>query len=199
MTSDVDIQYLHDSLRYEPETGLFYWRRRQGSAIAGQRAGSWDHGYVTIRIQRRLIKAHNIAWAMHYGRWPNGLLDHINRKRFDNRISNLRIASPSQNLMNKGPLRSSSSGVTGVYFHKASRLWTAHICRDYKRRHLGYFKCKDAAIQVRRDAEKRLFGEFAIPDSEYNAALDFAGSLNEGYAAIRDRVAAGGPGWERKE
>lgn len=33
---------------------------------------------------------------------------------------------------------------------------------------------------------------------KYNAVSDFAGSLNDGYAAIRDRQAAGGPGWERK-
>ena len=33
---------------------------------------------------------------------------------------------------------------------------------------------------------------------EYDAKRDFANSLDEGYAAIRNRMASGGPGWEPK-
>ena len=78
---------LKELLRYEYETGLFI--------KVGQIAGCLcKDGYVTIGVNSHNYKAHRLAWVMVYGDYPDGeqpFIDHINGKRGDNRIENLRI------------------------------------------------------------------------------------------------------------
>lgn len=58
------------------------------------------------------MRLHRLAWALHFGAWPVGPLDHRNRSRADNRIANLRIALPSENSRNRAA--SSRTGYLGV-------------------------------------------------------------------------------------
>src|SRR5579862_7745832 len=93
---------LKEVLDYDPATGEFRWKTRLGGkAVAGRVAGYLDRGYISIRIDRRIYMAHRLAWLWVYGVWPEGWLDHINRKKNDNRIDNLRLAEPWQNQANK--------------------------------------------------------------------------------------------------
>lgn len=100
---------------------------------------------------------------------PNELVvDHINgeESRNDNRKSNLRIATPSQNCMNRKIQSNNTSGITGVYFDKDKNKWFSTICISHNSIHLGYFDNKEDAIKARKDAEEKYFGEWSYDNSQ---------------------------------
>jgi hypothetical protein len=86
-------------------------------------------------------------------------IDHINGNKLDNRKSNLRPATPSQNAMNRHNIP--KSGYIGVYKRKDNDKWSAKICINYKTIYLGSFNNLEDAIKARLKAEKEYFGEFA--------------------------------------
>lgn len=153
---ELTAEHLRSVLHYEPETGIF--TRKIGSANqvkAGDIAGSPDgHGYLQIRLQRRLHQAHRLAWLYIHGSWPTDQIDHINRNRSDNRIANLRDVSSRQNLQNAGKRSNNTSGCPGVSWYKQNSKWVAQITHNYKHTHLGYFTDIEEAIAARKAAEK---------------------------------------------
>ena len=151
----VSCERLKEVLRYDAETGEFYWRRTKGRCKTGERAGATDvGGYRVIRVDGTLYKAHRLAWLYEYGRWPESLLDHINRQPGDNRIANLREATQSENMHNAN--RRSRSGVPGVLWRAERNRWVAQIRVGYRNHVLGSFATKDEAITARRKAEQTM-------------------------------------------
>ncbi len=94
----------------------------------------------------------------------NGLeVDHINRNGLDNRRSNLRLASHSQNAANTRLLRRrNSSGLRGVSWSKFARKWRAQLQFEGRHYHLGYFTTKEAAAAAYNAQAVELFGDFAV-------------------------------------
>lgn len=91
---------------------------------------------------------------------PVGMvIDHINHNRSDIRRGNLRVCTYSQNNMNTRPRENTKSGVTGVNWHHTGR-WRVRITVEGKTIRLGYFKNLSEAIEVRKQAEIKYFGEF---------------------------------------
>lgn len=90
----------------------------------------------------------------------NDYIDHINHDKFDNRKSNLRIVSNSQNQMNKGIVGNNTSGHRGVSFNQKTQKWFAYICKNNKHIHLGCFDKIEDAIRKRKEAESVYFGEY---------------------------------------
>jgi hypothetical protein len=146
---------------YCPATGALTWRKTRPGCVAGQVVGTLTDGYLQIQIDLVFYKVHRIAWLLAYGRWPVGFIDHINRNRSDNRLENLREATPQQNARNRSPGPLNPSGVPGVFWDKRRRRWVACIGLHGRSRHLGAFKILDDAIAVRIDAERTHYGEFA--------------------------------------
>lgn len=105
--------------------------------------------------------AHRWVWKHFHGEYPQGSLDHINGKRSDNRIENLRLATHKQNMRNARVHRDSKTGYKGVYFHAAKNRFESHICVDGKKVTLGYFKSSNEAATRYNVAARKLFGEFA--------------------------------------
>lgn len=98
------------------------------------------------------------------GEIPKGcLVDHINHDTTDNRLCNLRIATSSQNCINK-------KKQCGIYWHATGKKWTAVITKNYKTTHLGMFANRKDAVDARRCAEAEMFGDFA-PRREVSHAL----------------------------
>lgn len=87
--------------------------------------------------------------------------DHKNRNTFDNRKSNLRKATFSQNARNKSVQKNNTSGVTGVSYDKNCSRWRAYIQDNNQRKYVGCFSNKEDAIIARLKAEKERYGEFA--------------------------------------
>lgn len=154
---------LRQVLSYDAETGVFTWRDRISIRIkVGNRAGrpNWK-GYRQIGIDGALIMEHKLAWLYVYGEWPNAQIDHINRDKADNRIANLRLATNSQNHINKGLQKNNTSGFKGVVWEPSLGKWRARIKVNGRNKYLGVFASKEDAAGARRDAERRYFGEFS--------------------------------------
>ena len=102
---------LRHRLEYDPETGKMRWKNPahnlRGRALSiwksrylGKEAftATMPRGYRQGRIDRVAYLAHRVAWALHYGSWPDGVIDHINGCTADNRIENLRDVSQAENV-----------------------------------------------------------------------------------------------------
>lgn len=147
-------------LDYNSETGIFYWKKSTNRRIVVGSEAGWFHdfGYKVITLGRNKIYAHRLAWMWTYGSLSRQI-DHINGIPDDNRISNLRECSQSQNLMNYGICSRNTSGVRGVTFDKSRGKWMAFIkAGDTKVQRR--FDSKRNAISFRRAVEEMLFGEF---------------------------------------
>jgi len=103
-------------LRYDSETGKFFWKIRTSPRKGpGEEAGGEWNGYVRITIKKKPFLAHRLAWFMTFGTWPIQI-DHINGKRDDNRLRNLREANAMLNAKNK-------------LCHRNGKEWGAHFVR----------------------------------------------------------------------
>ena len=162
-------QQLRKVLKYNPKTGKLFWRRRDVSMFShGYRDAqgncnnwnsrysdreafnSFSKGYLIGGVFGKRMKAHRVAWAIHYGKWPTGQIDHINGKRDDNRIENLRDVSGIENHRNmKRPL-TNTTGHIGVYAH--GDKWRVKV----KNIHIGVFDSFENAVSARFDAASRL-------------------------------------------
>jgi hypothetical protein len=162
-----DIAVLRQLLRYEPDTGKLYWLSRPMSMFPkSQQANTWNtknagretftlvhKGYYQGTIFNAKFRAHRVAWALYYGRWPERHLDHINGVRTDNRIENLREVERSENQRNQKRRTDNTSGATGVSWYVLQGKWVAEIYVDGKKKNLGYFDTYEEAISARKLAE----------------------------------------------
>jgi hypothetical protein len=155
---------LEDVLRYEPGTGKFFWLvARPRKTKAGDPAGHLNKAsYIEIRYNHITYQAHRIAWYLHTGKDPCPLdIDHINGDRADNRISNLRLATPAQNAKNQPKKQGTTSTYKGVSWYKRHRKWQAQIRVDGQSIYLGYYNNELDAHLAYCAAAARLHGEFA--------------------------------------
>lgn len=170
-------------LRYNPDTGFFFWRPRPDEMFATISAARiWaarfadkqaftanSKGYKQSHILGNKFLAHRVAWCIHYGEWPAQQIDHINGNRSDNRICNLREASYTEQRQNSAKPRTNTSGHIGVYWHKPSCRWRAAIMVESKQISLGYFHCITGAIVARKRA-----------DAKYGFHINHGRDLSEG-------------------
>jgi HNH endonuclease len=87
--------------------------------------------------------------------------DHRNGNGLDNRRTNIRRATASENNRNRSKFKSNKSGQTGVSWNWKYRRWQAHAIVDGRWTNLGQFTNKDDAIAARRQAEAKHYAEFA--------------------------------------
>jgi HNH endonuclease len=122
-------------LSYDPETGKLTWiKTNSNRAPVGSEVKSVNQGYLRLRFKGSEYRAQRVAWYLYYGEDPGNLcIDHINRDRADNRITNLRLADRQQNQQNRKAL--------GVSYLKRDDVWVAYIALDYKKYHLGRYPC----------------------------------------------------------
>jgi hypothetical protein len=151
---------LKELLKYDPETGLFYWLVDRYRVKRGDRAGSVSprHRYRIIRLDQRNYAEHRLAWFYMNGEWPPAEIDHADLDRQNNRWSNLRSATSSQNKANR---QSRGAYPKGVCFHKASGLFSSRVHSGGKQISLGYFKTPELAHQAYCDAAPKYHGKFA--------------------------------------
>jgi hypothetical protein len=146
--------------RYDPATGLIYWRIDRGSARAGDVAGSMHHkGYRHIKIDGRKYMGSHVAWVLVHGEWPENHVDHRNRAPGQDLADNLRQATHAENCRNRKVRADSTIGLKGV---KCGRTgFEASIQVNGKRYHLGTFREAEHAAACYRIAAPALHGEFA--------------------------------------
>lgn len=165
----IDIEILRRLISYDPETGDLKWLerpiefcpsygewRRWNSRFSGKLALTPcdTKGYRRGRILGKSYAAQRVCWALSKGEWPKFEIDHIDRCKTNNRLSNLRDVSASVNCKNQNIRRNNTSGTTGVVFHKRTSKWHAGIQDRGKKKFLGGFDRLEDAIAARRLAEK---------------------------------------------
>jgi hypothetical protein len=97
---------------------------------------------------------------------PKGIFtDHVNRNRLDNRKSNLRMCTVSENNKNKGMRSDNKSGYKGVHWDKRNKKWRARIVLDKKSIHLGLFSSIEYAVKAYDEASPKYHKEFSSPNT----------------------------------
>jgi hypothetical protein len=120
-------------------------------------------GYLRTRVLGKLYYNHHLVWFLHHGTWPSAL-DHINGDKADNRLENLRICSPQQNMHNARKRSDSGTGVKGVNWRAAKNKFRARIVVDRKEISLGHYDTLEEAQQAVTQARTKYHGEFARHD-----------------------------------
>lgn len=145
-------QYLQDILEYDALTGVFTWKSRRPNKQAGTISRK---GYRRITIDHVQHYAHRLAWIITHGSLdPSLSIDHIDGDKQNNAIDNLRLATPSQQLMNQAQVR-------GIKLEKRTNRWTAGLTIKGDYIHLGTFDCPLLARLSYEDARQQHFGSFA--------------------------------------
>ena len=126
--------------------------------------------YAKITGTNKRIALHRLIMG-----FPDEEVDHKNGRgsEFDNRKSNLRIATQIENCQNKSKLSNNTSGHKGVSWDKSKQKWVAQIGYHNKRITLGRFNNIEDAIECRNNAERKLFGEFANIEEDKERSDDY--------------------------
>lgn len=151
-----DIELLNKWLRYDPDTGLVHRKLKRRS-----------HHPDTLSPDRERIdffgtryRLTHIIWALQYGRWPIGEIDHVDFNRKNNKIANLREATRSQNMQNRRWNNPNGKGVTHRG-DKAAKPWQAQIAYNGRKIQLGFYETKEEAAEAYKKAALEYHGEFA--------------------------------------
>ncbi|MEO0975954.1 MAG: HNH endonuclease signature motif containing protein [Pseudomonadota bacterium] len=106
---------LRELLSYNRDTGELVWRYRAAKWFHRHRDYvAWNRkyadrqaftavngdGYLHGNVHGRTLLAHRVAYAIHYGEWPNHI-DHINHVTTDNRLENIRSVTQAENNRNR--------------------------------------------------------------------------------------------------
>jgi len=162
---------------YDHETGALLFRERSQAEFTparyashlkmiGKPAGSVTvGGYIHVVMDGKYYAGHRIAWLIVNGEWveyPAFEIDHINGDRADNRLSNLRKVTKSQNQRNAGQRINNTSGVHGVNWKPkynstpGDGRWVARIWNGPRHVYLGSFESLHEASIARKAAERVL-------------------------------------------
>lgn len=162
---------LRKALEYTPETGRLMWKERDASFFSPNdkygphwRAKIWNsrnagkpalnnlgaRGYLCGTFGGRVLTAHRVAWAIFYGAWPKGEIDHIDGRKTNNAINNLRDCTTQQNAQNR---RARIDQHPGLQWRPDMGKWSACITVNFKTIYLGAFVTEAEAVEARRAAE----------------------------------------------
>ena len=131
----ISVGEIQQSVTYNPENGQIH--NISTGKLAGSRSSKSN--YVSVHIRGIKMRGHVVAWIMENGEYPNECIDHINGIRSDNRISNLRSITHSENMKNKVRYKNNTTGVAGVYFDKDRGKYRARLGFGKNVIHVGRF------------------------------------------------------------
>ena len=146
-----------------------FWFDKEDYDLVKMYCWSYDSsGYLTARDKntKKIIYLHRLLMGINNSNFDVDHKRHPKKKehKVDNRKSNMQIKTRSQNNMNRSLDSRNTSGVTGVYWDKSRNKWSVSISVNNKKIYIGRFNNKDEAIQARKNAEIKYFG-----DNRYDA------------------------------
>lgn len=147
---------VREVLTYDPDTGLFRWRKVHAKSRVAVGAVAGARGrYTRITISRKLYAAHRLAWLYVTGVWPKEEIDHRNGDKHDNRWLNLREATRQINAQNIRRT-SNKNGFMGVHWTARNKKFRASIRLGDKSHFLGLFDRPEDAHAAYVAAKRRL-------------------------------------------
>ena len=146
---------LHELFIYDAGK-LFRRKAVKGSPVFTEIGTTKPKGYRVAVVDGKTYRVHHLVWMYHHGQFVPEL-DHINRKRSDNRIENLRPCTHSQNLGNS---KARTGKYKGVTFCKQTNKWRAQITIDGIHRCLGRHITEEEAALAYNDAARNRHGNF---------------------------------------
>ena len=160
----MDANRLREVLDYAPESGVFTWKVSRSNVVAGTVAGNLHKNrYLYISIDRKRYRAHRLAWLYVHGKWPEGVIDHIDRVPSNNAIANLRDTTHQQNSQNMSVFKNNTSGIPGVHWNRIAKKWHAQIKHKRKCIYLGCFADFGLAVSARLNAEREFWNREVQP------------------------------------
>ena len=157
-----------DLFWYNPKTGLLTWKVSRSNRIkVGQVAGSiqtnhkgkpYECQYLHVRVDGKFFYVHHIAVEIMTGKPPRKQVDHRDGNGLNNKWSNLRNATHSQNMGNRGRNRSRKHNLPkGIGWHPRDQAYTVRVAGKFVK------QCKslNAARTAYKAASEKYFGEFA--------------------------------------
>lgn len=167
MKRRISYERLKQLVSYDPNTGLFTWlvTNKNGSTRPGKIAGNQRRtgkrkGRVRLRLDNQEYAANVIAFFYMTGRWTNHDVDHKDGDHSNNRWTNLREATRSQNVANKKNTPHSSP-YKGITWDTTQEKWRVGIKVNGHQIPLGYYIDLEIARQIYTEAAIKHFGEFA--------------------------------------
>jgi hypothetical protein len=159
MKSNMTQEYAHSLFEYKE--GSLYWKVRKATHVKiGARVGSPEvSGYETVYVDGRNWRIHRLVFLMQHGYLPK-IIDHINGKRTDNRIENLRAADDNQNAHNQVLRSNNVSGIKGVSWNKDRQKWVVRVNHN-KKTYQRYVQDLELAELVAIEMRSKLHGEYA--------------------------------------
>lgn len=122
-----------------------------------------DHYVLAPFTKNKRKKGYSIHARLHrliMNAPKNKMVDHINGNPLDNRKCNLRICTSAQNSRNAKMNCNNTSGYKGIYWVEKLHKWRAEIKINYVKKNLGVFSEITDAIDARKKAEIKYFGEY---------------------------------------
>lgn len=150
-------QELKNLFSYSEDTGRFLRLYQPARGLKNNPTGSVaGNGYLQLKFGGKVYAQHRLAWLYVYGKLPDGVIDHINGDRADNRISNLRDVDQSTNLQNRrAPKKTSAHQLLGVSFDKRRGMFVSRIRVNGKNISLGQWATDSEAHIAYINAKRR--------------------------------------------
>ena len=157
-------ELLKEFVKYDPDTGIFYKIKKKHvrdntrplGSVVGHKSGD---GYIHFAFFGKKRKAHRMAWLYMTGNLPFGVIDHIDGDKTNNKFSNLRDVTQSENLANMHKIVS-RTGFRGVYENIKNGIVVSYLAQ-YNKKHLGAFKTPEEASARVDSYLLELFGDKA--------------------------------------
>ena len=152
-------------LDYNRTTGQFTWKVSRGSRskVGGIAGHENSHGYIAIGVnlnkKQKFLKAHRLAWFIVNHELPN-VIDHIDRDKSNNSLSNLRDCNNSLNQINIPISKRNTTGYKGVYYRKDNGKYRAIIKIDGRNKSIGQYETAEEAYSAYKKKAIEVYGDF---------------------------------------